>query len=210
MDSESIRDQKVKVLKAIPPLTPQDLVRGQFRGYRDEKGVAADSQVETFAAMKLTVNSDRWQGVPFYLRVGKNLLVTCTEIVARLRSPLPLFPDLNLGPNYLRFRVSPDITLAFGLNKMAPGANLVSEPVELVASHDPHGDDMEAYERVLGDAIAGNATVFARQDYVEEAWRIVDPVLQTGTPVIEYEPQTWGAANPQVTPPGGWQDAVLG
>jgi glucose-6-phosphate 1-dehydrogenase len=210
MDSESIRDQKVKVLKAIPPLTPQDLVRGQFRGYRDEAGVAADSQVETFAAMKLMVNTERWQRVPFYLRAGKNLPVTCTEIVARLRSPLPLFPALNLAPNYLRVRVSPDITVAFGLNKMAPGATMVSESVELVASHDPHGDDMEAYERVLTDAIAGDATVFARQDYVEEAWRIVDPVLQTGTPIVEYEPQTWGSADPRVTPAGGWQDAVLG
>lgn len=208
MDSESIRDEKVKVLKAIPPLMPSDLVRGQFRGYRDEKGVAADSQVETFAAMKLTVNTARWQGVPFYLRAGKNLPVTCTEMVVRLRSPLPLFPDLNLAPNYLRFRVSPDITVAFGLNKMAPGAAMVSEPTELVASYDPHGDDMEAYERVLTDAIAGDATVFARQDYVEEAWRIVDPVLRSGTQVVKYEPQSWGATDPQVTPPGGWHDPV--
>ncbi len=210
LDSESIRDEKVKVLKAIPPLDPQDLVRGQFRGYRNEPGVAPDSQVETFAAMRLTVNCDRWQGVPFYLRAGKNLPVTCTEIVARLRRPLPLFPDLTLAPNYLRFRVSPDITVAFGLNKMAPGAAMVSEPVELVASYDPCSDDMEAYERVLTDAMAGDAMVFARQDYVEEAWRIVDSVLQAGMPVSEYAPGTWGpqGVDPQVSPAGGWQNPV--
>jgi glucose-6-phosphate 1-dehydrogenase len=200
----------VKVLQGIHRLEPQDVLRGQFRGYRAEAGVAPDSQVETFAAMKLTVNTERWQGTPFYLRAGKNLPVTATEIVLRLRSPLPLFPDLNLAPNYLRFRVSPDITLAFGLNTMAPGAAGVSQLMELVASYDPHSDDMEAYERVLSDAIAGDATVFARQDYVEEAWRIVDPVLQAGTPIVEYEPQTWGAADPQVTPPGGWQAVVVG
>jgi glucose-6-phosphate 1-dehydrogenase len=211
MDSESIRDEKVKVLKAIPPLTPQDLIRGQFHGYRKEQGVAPDSQVETFAVMRLTVNSERWRGVPFYLRAGKNLPVTCTEIVAQLRQPLPLFPDLTLAPNYLRLRVSPDITVAFGLNKMAPGEVMVSQPAELVASYDPCSDDMDAYERVLTDAMAGDATVFARQDYVEEAWRIVDPVLQAGTPIYEYEPQTWGPSEvgPYVSPAGGWQNPTV-
>lgn len=210
MDSESIRDEKVKVLKAIPPLAPQDLVRGQFRGYREESGVASNSQVETFAAMRLTVNTERWQGVPFYIRAGKNLPITCTEIVARLRQPLPLFPELNLAPNYVRVRVTPDIAIAFGLNKMAPGTERVSQPMELLASYEPHADDMGAYERVLTDAMAGDATVFARQDYVEEAWRIVDPVMKAGTPIYEYEPNTWGPqeVDSQVAPPGGWQNPI--
>lgn len=210
MDSESIRDEKAKVLKAIPPLEPQDLIRGQFCGYWAEKGVSPESQVETFAAMRLQINSWRWQGVPFYLRAGKCLPATCTEIVARLRQPPPLLTGFELASNYLRFRISPEITVAFGLNRMALGEAMVSQPAEMVASYDPCSDDMDAYERVLTDAMAGDATVFARQDYVEEAWRIVDPVLKAGTPVYEYEPNTWGPkeVSAQVAPPGGWQNPI--
>ena len=210
MDSESIRDEKVKVLKSIPPLEAKDLLRGQFRGYRAESGVSPNSQMETFAAMRLAINSGRWQGVPFYLRAGKCLPVTCTEIVARLRQPPPLFSDLNLTANYFRFRFNPEITIAFGLNKMIPGTARLSQPEELVASHDPCSDEMDAYERVLGDAMAGDATVFARQDYVEESWRIVDPVLRLGTPIYEYEPNTWGpqAGVPEFAPIGGWHDPM--
>jgi glucose-6-phosphate 1-dehydrogenase len=211
LDSESIRDEKVKVLKATRPLTPRDLVRGQFSGYRNEKGVAPNSQVETFAAIKLTINTERWQGVPFYLRAGKNLPVTCTEVMLRLQPPLPLFPGLHLAPNYLRLRISPDITVAFGLNRMSPGDAMVSYPVELVAVYDPCSDEMDAYERVLTDAMAGDATIFARQDYVEEAWRIVDPVLRSGTSVFDYEPQTWGPqeVDDQMAPVEGWHDPIL-
>ena len=209
-DSESIRDEKVKVLKAMPPLEPKNLVRGQFQGYRNEKGVAPNSQVETFAAMKLEINSWRWKGVPFYIRAGKCLPVTCTEIVVRLRQLPTMFEDLHLNQNYFRFRISPDITIAFGLNVMSPAEETVGAPVEILGSRLPQAEEMDAYERVLGDAMAGDATLFARQDYVEEAWRIVDPALKAGTPVFEYEPKTWGPKEvEQVTPPGGWQNPVI-
>jgi glucose-6-phosphate 1-dehydrogenase len=210
-DSDSIRDEKVKVLKAIPPLQPEDVVRGQFRSYSDEPGVAKDSKTETFAALKLEVDSWRWRGVPFYIRAGKSMPVTCTEITLRLRQPPTMFCDFDLKPNYLRFRISPDIVLAFGLNDISPQDESVSVTGELLASRHPAADEMDAYERVLGDAMAGDATLFAREDYVEEAWRIVDPVLKTGTPVYEYEPKTWGPneVEQRVTPSGGWQNPVL-
>ena len=207
-DSESIRDEKVKVLKAIPPLKAKDLVRGQFRGYRNEKGVAPNSQTETFAALKLEIDSWRWKGVPFYIRAGKAMPVTCTEIVVRLRQPPTMFTNLSLNQNYFRFRISPDITIAFGLNVMSPAEEIVGDAVEIMGSRLPHADEMDAYERVLGDAIAGDATLFARQDYVEEAWRIVDPVLKEGTPVYEYEPGSWGPdeVGLRVAPSGDWQN----
>jgi glucose-6-phosphate 1-dehydrogenase len=210
-DSESIRDEKVKVLKAIPPLKPEDVVRGQFRGYREEPGVAKDSNTETFAALKLEVDSWRWRGVPFYIRAGKSLPVTCTEITLRLRQPPTMFCDYDLKSNYCRFRISPDIVLAFGLNAISPENELVCLSRELLAGRHPAADEMDAYERVLGDAMAGDATLFAREDYVEEAWRIVDPVLKAGTPVYEYKAKTWGPkeVESRVTPPGGWQNPVL-
>src|SRR5262249_8652219 len=161
--SESMRDEKVKVLKAIPPLDPSNLVRGQFRGYRREKGVAPNSQVETFAALRLHVNSWRWQGVPFYIRAGKSLPVTCTEIVVRLRQPPTVFPTCSTGRNYFRFRISPDVTSAIGLTRMDPEEKMIGEAVELVASRHPGAGEMDAYERVLGDAMAGDATLFARE-----------------------------------------------
>src|SRR5438093_2638837 len=176
-DSESVRDEKVKVLKAIPPLDPKNLVRGQFRGYRSEKGVAADSQVETFVAFRLQIDPWRWRGVPFYIRAGKSLPVTCTEVLVQLHQPPTMYQGFDLKPNYCRFRISPDVTLAFGLNVLA-SAEDSDESVELLASHHPGADEMDAYERVLGDAMAGDASLFAREGYVEEAWRSVDPVLK--------------------------------
>jgi len=210
-DSESIRDEKVKVLKAIPELTVDDVVRGQFRGYRSEKGVAADSQVETFVALRLHIDSWRWQGVPFYIRAGKQLPVTCTEVVARLRQPPTMFQGFDLAPNYCRFRISPDITFAIGTNVIAPGQETRSQTTEMLGTRLPRADEMDAYERVLGDAMQGDATLFAREDYVEEAWRIVDPVLKNSSPVYEYEPGTWGPkeADERVSPPGGWQNPTL-
>jgi glucose-6-phosphate 1-dehydrogenase len=210
-DSESIRDEKVKVLKAIPPLEAKDIVRGQFRGYREEPGVADDSQVETFAALRLEVNSWRWQGVPFYIRAGKSLPVTCTEVLVRLRRPPVVFPSCSPAPNYFRFRISPDVTGAFGVTVMDPAEKMIGQPLELLASHHPGTEEMNAYERVLGDAMAGDATLFAREDYVEEAWRIVDPVLKANTPVHAYEPGTWGPDDTEgrVSPPGGWHNPVL-
>src|SRR4029450_13069135 len=178
-DSESIRDEKVKVLRAILPLEPRSVVRGQFRGYRSENGVAPNSQVETFAALQLEIDSWRWRGVPFYIRAGKCLPVTCTEVLVQLHQPPTMYQGYDLQPNACRFRISPDVTLAFGLNVMAP-SDATSQSLELLASHHPGADEMDAYERVLGDAMAGDATLFAREDYIEEAWRIVDPGMKAG------------------------------
>jgi glucose-6-phosphate 1-dehydrogenase len=210
-DSESIRDEKVKVLKAIPPLDAGSIVRGQFRGYREEPGVAPESQTETFAAVRLEVESWRWQGVPFYIRAGKLLPVSCTEIVVRLHRPPPVFPGCKSAANYFRFRISPDVTAAFGLTIMDPQERMVGQSTELLASRHPGANEMDAYERVLGDAMQGDATLFARDDYVEEAWRIVDPMLKAATPVHEYEPGTWGPAEAEraIVPPGGWLNPQL-
>ncbi len=207
-DSESIRDEKVKVLKAIPALSANDVVRGQFRGYRSENGVAADSKVETFIALRLQIDSWRWQGVPFYIRAGKSLPVTCTEVVVRLRRPPPVYQGMRVDSNYCRFRISPEVTLAIGANVIAPGEETVSQTAEMVGTQLPRADEMDAYERVLGDAMHGDRTLFAREDYVEEAWRIVDPLVKDAPPVHEYEPGTWGPkeVDSRVAPPGGWQD----
>src|SRR5689334_326903 len=209
-DSETLRDEKVKVLKAIPALEPQNLVRGQFRGYRQEKGVASDSQTETFAALRLEIDSWRWKGVPFYIRAGKNLPVTCTEVIGRFRKPPAVIPESDLYPNHLRFRISPEMTIAIGTTVMGSNETMKGEMVEMVASHHPCPEEMEAYERVLGGAMAGDASYFAREDYVEEAWRIVDPVLKGGTPVYEYEQGTWGPSevDQKVLPPAGWHNPV--
>lgn len=210
-DSESIRDEKVKVLKAIPPLDDKSVIRGQFRGYRKEKGVAPDSRVETFAAVRLAVNSWRWQGVPFFIRAGKCLPVTCAEAVVRLRRPPTLYTGLATDPNYVRVRFSPDVTIAFGVTIMAPGQETGTQTVEILASRHPEPEEMDAYERLLGDAMEGDATLFAREDYVEEAWRIVDPVLKGNTPVYEYEPNTLGPSevDQKLAPPGGWQNPIV-
>ncbi len=211
MDSEAIRDEKVKVLKAIPTLNENNIVRGQFRGYRNEKGVASDSQTETFAALRLEVNSWRWQGVPFFIRAGKSLPVRCTEVVARLRMPPKLFPDCCPEANYVRLRINPDVTIAFGMTAMDPEDKMIGQSVEILASQRPGAEEMDAYERVLGDAMAGDATLFAREDYVEEAWRIVNPILKADTQVFEYEPNTWGPAEAgqKLAPAGGWHDPVV-
>jgi glucose-6-phosphate 1-dehydrogenase len=210
-DSESIRDEKVKVLKAMPSLTADSVVRGQFRGYRSEKGVAPDSTIETFTALRLQIDSWRWQGVPFYIRAGKCLPVTCTEVIVRLRRPPTMLQGYDLASNYVRLRISPEVTIAIGANAIAPGEESRSQIAEILATRLPRADEMDAYERVLGDAMLGDATLFAREDYVEEAWRIVDPVLKAGTAVYEYEPGTWGPkeADARISPPGGWQNPAV-
>ena len=209
-DSESIRDEKVKVLKAIPPLEAKHVVRGQFKGYHQEPGVAPDSKVETFAALKVAIDSWRWRGVPFYIRAGKNLPVTCTELMIKLRHPPTMYNGYNLKSNYFRFRISPDVVAAFGLNIVTPEDESVSGVTELKVNPSTSPKEMGAYERVLTDAMTGDATLFAREDYVEEAWRIVDPLLKNGTPVHEYEPKTWGPHETHsVKPPGGWHNPVL-
>ena len=208
LDSESVRDEKAKVLKAIPPLDPNHVARGQFRGYKQEKGVAADSKVETFVALRLELDSWRWNGVPFFIRAGKNLPVTVTEVLARFRKPPVIRGAPPVTRNHLRFRISPELTIALGGTVLGEGDGLQHDLVEMVASRHSRPEEMEAYERVLTDAMAGDATNFAREDYVEEAWRIVDPVLKADLPVQEYEKGTWGpeAAGPRVAPPGGWHN----
>ncbi len=206
-DSESLRDEKVKVLKSIPPVKPQDLLRGQFRGYLDEKGVAPDSTTETFAALRLEVNSWRWEGVPFYIRAGKNLPTTCTEVLARFRkTPHTSISESGNPQNSMRFRLSPEVTVAMAVSVVGAHDTDPRNAVELIASRHPRPEEMEAYERVLTDAMNGDATLFARQDYVEEAWRIVDPVLSDATPIYPYDPQTWGPkeTNSKIMPKGGW------
>jgi glucose-6-phosphate 1-dehydrogenase len=210
-DSESIRDEKVKVLKAIESLDAGSVVRGQFRGYKSEQGVAPDSRTETFVALRLEVDSWRWQGVPFYIRAGKRLPVTSTEVLVRLRQPPMMHRTNTLAQNYVRLRVSPEVTIAMGMMVMAAGHDLATQAVEMVASHHPSPDEMDAYEKVLGDAMDGNPTLFARQDYVEEAWRIVDPVLKASAEIYEYEPSTWGPAEAaqKIAPASGWYDPVI-
>jgi glucose-6-phosphate 1-dehydrogenase len=209
-DSESIRDEKVKVLKAMPTLNERDIVRGQFSGYLGEPGVRAGSKTETFAALRLHVDSWRWQGVPFYLRAGKCLPLTCTEVLVRLRRSPSVYTGRNQTPNHVRLRISPDVDIALGMNVLSPQDESVSLASEMLASRHPAAGEMDAYERVLGDALRGDATLFAREDYVEEAWRIVDPALQAETPVHAYAPGAWGPSEVlAVTPHGGWHDPRL-
>jgi len=204
---EAIQDERVKVFRTIRPLSPDDLVRGQFRGYRREEGVAKGSRVETYAAVRLQVDSWRWDGVPFLIRAGKCLPTTTTEVLVRLKRPplTTLWPD---GTNYFRFRLSPEVTLALGAGIKRPGEEMLAEPTELRMVHHPDGDEMDAYERLLGDAMAGDGTLFARQDGVEAAWAIVEPILGTGTPLHEYDAGTWGPpdADRLAADVGGWHD----
>ncbi len=207
-DCESVRDERVKVLKAVAPLDSESVVRGQFQGYRDEEGVAADSNVETFAAVKLLINSWRWEGVPFYIRAGKCLPVDCTEVVVRLRRPPVMFMGVRRLPNYFRFRLTPELTIALGAMVRSPGEQLSGEAVELQLSHFPHGGELGAYERLLGEAMKGNPALFAREDYVEAAWQIVEPALGDATPLFPYEQGTWGPKEVAeiVAPRDGWHD----
>jgi glucose-6-phosphate 1-dehydrogenase len=208
IDSESVRDEKVKVLKAIKPLDASKVVRGQFRGYRDEKGVSPGSKVETYAAVQLEISSWRWQGVPFYIRAGKCLPVTCTEVIVRFQRLPPVYDASPPPPNFLRFRISPDTAIGLGVRVKSPGERLEGSPAELwVCQHD-EPNAMDAYERLLTEAMQGDATDFAREDYVEQAWRIVDPALAAGTPVYEYEPKSWGPSEVEqkIAPVGGWHD----
>jgi glucose-6-phosphate 1-dehydrogenase len=206
--SELLRDEKVKVLKGMPALRLQDVVRGQFRGYRSEPGVRADSEVETFVALKLEINSWRWKGVPFYIRAGKRLPVTSTEVFVKLRQPPALYAGLMTPPNHFRFRVTPTLMIAIGAFVKVAGHRLSGEERELTVSEHADPPETDAYEELLHDAVMRETSRFARQDYVEEAWRIVNPVLGDATPVHEYEPGTWGpaAAATLARADGGWFD----
>ncbi|HWB00323.1 MAG TPA: glucose-6-phosphate dehydrogenase [Pirellulales bacterium] len=209
-DAESIRDEKAKVLKSIEPLSARHVVRGQFLGYRQEKGVAANSHVETYAALKLEINSWRWQGVPFYIRAGKCLPVTCTEVTAEFRRPPAVWTTKRPPRNVLRFRIQPDVVIGLQAMTKTPDEEMVGEPIELLATHRPHGDEMDAYERLLGDAMRGDTTLFAREDYVEAAWRIVEPVLGDETPIHFYEANTWGPPEAErLIAPAHWREPVV-
>ena len=205
-DGELVRDEKVKVLKSIPSLTPTDVIRGQFRGYVNEKGVKPDSDVETFAALRLSINSWRWKGVPFYIRAGKQLPVTATEVFVKLRQPPMVYPEMMPPANYFRFRVTPTLVIAIGAFVKVAGRRFQGEPVELVVSEQVDPREVGAYEELLWDAMHKQTARFARQDYVEEAWRIVDPVLGDATPVHEYAPGTWGPVEAAglASADGGW------
>jgi glucose-6-phosphate 1-dehydrogenase len=192
-DPEALRDEKARFLKSLSPLTAKRVVRGQFDGYRDEDGVAKDSTVETFAAVRLHVDSWRWAGVPFLIRAGKCLPTTATEVLVEFRRPPQIvFDEPHAGdPNAVRFALSPDVVIALRARAKVPGEELVGEDVELIAHHH-HPDEMPPYERLLGDAMRGDPTFFAREDGVQAAWKVIDPILDDATPVHPYEQGTWG------------------
>jgi glucose-6-phosphate 1-dehydrogenase len=210
-DSESIRDEKVKVLKSIDPLQGDDVVRGQFRGYRNEKGVAPDSQVETYAAVRLEINSWRWKGVPFLIRTGKCLPVSCTEVMVRFRRPPAVYSATPLPANYFRFRISPDVVIALSAQVLTSQSMTDGESIELLATERASAGRMEPYARLLNDAMSGDTTLFARFDSVEQAWRIVDPVIKANCPVVQYEPGTWGPTEADKLLPAGdtWSNPVV-
>jgi glucose-6-phosphate 1-dehydrogenase len=205
---EAIRDEKVKVLRAVRPLTGRTLVRGQFEDYRSERGVNPESKVETFAAMQLHIDSWRWAGVPFFIRTGKCLPVTVTEVVVELQPPPQnVFSEGEFHPNYYRFRLGPDrVAIALGARAKRPGTAMKGEPLELYVRNLQTNEEADAYERLIGDAIRGDATLFARQDAVEAAWQIIDPVLTMDTPLYHYACGTWGPEQAEdVTASfGGW------
>ena len=209
-DPEALRDARTGVLQAIKPLSPANLVRGQFRGYRDEPGVAPGSKVETFAALRLEIDSWRWAGVPFHVRTGKRLPITCTEVLVQLKPPPRcVFGDTMqelAGANFVRFRLGPDVAIALGVRSKLPGESMAGRNLELLAAQDG-ADQMGPYERLLSDAMHGDALLFAREDGVEAAWRVVDPILGDATSVHEYEAGSWGPAEARrLAPPGGWHD----
>jgi glucose-6-phosphate 1-dehydrogenase len=202
---ESIRDEQVKVFRMVRPLDPAHLVRGQFHGYRDEPGVKPGSTVETFGAVQLFLDSWRWEGVPFLIRAGKSLPVTATEVFVTLKRP----PLTRLAPgagNHLRFRLSPEVSIALGARVKQPGGAFATDTTELAVTRQPSGDDMDPYERLLGDAMDGDAILFAREDAVEAAWQVVEPILAAPTPLYQYEPGTWGPseADRLAADVGGW------
>jgi len=205
---DSIRDETVKVFRTIPPLDPKHLVRGQFKGYKKEEGVAADSQVETFAAVRLEIQSWRWSGVPFLIRAGKCLPVTATEVIVKLRKP-PLDNLAGHARNYFHFRLGPgDVSLSLSAQVKRPGEDLVSMPAKLSAVEQQTADEVDAYERLLGDAMHGDAMLFVREDAVEAAWAIVEPILGNNSGLHSYEIGSWGPheADRLATDLGGWRN----
>ena len=208
-DPESMRAEKLRLFRAMRPLDPAEVVRGQFRGYRNEPGVAPTSQVETFAALRLHIDTWRWAGVPFYIRTGKNLPITCTEVIVDLKCPpLAIFDEIQPAlSNYFRFRLSPEVVISAGVRVKRAGEDMRGEPVELIVRRQLQREK-SPYERLLGDAIRGDAALFTRDDSVEAAWRVVDPVLGNADQISGYEPGSWGppAAADLVAADEGWHD----
>jgi glucose-6-phosphate 1-dehydrogenase len=208
-DPAAMRAEKLRLFRAMRSLDPKQVVRGQFRGYRDEPGVAPDSQVETFAALCLHIDTWRWEGVPFYIRTGKCLPITTTEVFVDLkRTPIAIFDETDPAQsNYFRFRLSPEVVVSEGARVKRPGETMVGDAVELVARHSVAGDK-SPYERLLGDAIRGDASLFTSDDGVEAAWRVVNSIVIAPPSVVEYEPGTWGptASRAIVASQEGWHD----
>jgi glucose-6-phosphate 1-dehydrogenase len=208
-DPETMQAEKLRIFRAMQPLDPKEVVRGQFRGYRDEKGVAANSQVETFAALRLRIDTWRWADVPFYIRAGKNMPISATEVRVTLkRPPLAIFdPSDDMPANYFRLRLSPEVVIGEGALAKLNGEDMRGEPVELIARHNTQ-EEKSPYERLLGDAVRGDTSLFTQDASVEAAWRVVDPVLTAGLPVLEYEPGTWGPEAAAKIVDGGetWHD----
>lgn len=202
---ESIRDEQVKVFRTIPPLSPNDLVRGQFEGYRKEEGVANNSKVETYAGVRLQVESWRWAGVPFLIRAGKRLPVTATEVFVKLRKP-PLENLSEGNTNFFHFRLGPDLSLGLNVSIKRPGESLSSEPADMSAVENVQAEEVGAYERLLSDAMRGDPMLFVREDAVEAQWAIVEPILDEASEPCLYKPGTWGPreANRLVDDIGGW------
>ncbi|HEX5229354.1 MAG TPA: glucose-6-phosphate dehydrogenase [Bryobacteraceae bacterium] len=208
LEPRNLGDERVKVLRGIRTLAPQDVVRGQFIGYRNEKGVKPDSTVETFVALRLFIDSWRWKGVPFYLRAGKSLAVTATEVTVVLRRPPDMFSHPLAEENHVRFRVSPSIAIGMRAFVKRPGDQMQGDPVELQACEYSFAEDIQPYEELLADAMRGDQAHFAREDYVEEAWRIVQPVLGNAAPLHFYDPGSWGPGVADALPSadGGWRN----
>lgn len=210
MDAESARNETYRLFKGMRTLDASGVVRGQFHGYRQEPGVSPTSTVETFATVRLFIDTWRWQGVPIYIRAGKELPVTITEVWAELHRPphALLEPASKARPNFVRFRLGPDVIISLGARAKRPGEGMVGEDVELEAMHQSGELRMKPYERLLGDALRGDTTLFARQDSVEETWRVVQPVLGDVTPVHPYAPGTWGPmeADTLIARDGGWHN----
>lgn len=209
---DALRSEKVQVFNAMRPLSPNDVIRGQFQGYRSEKGVASDSRVETFAAVRLYIDTWRWADVPFYIRAGKCLPVTTTEVVVTLkRPPIELFDEIEVSErNYFRFQLSPEVIISAGTQVKQPGDEMCGETVELVARH-TSAREQSPYERLLGDALRGDNSLFTTDASVEAAWRVVDPILDHHGPLVEYECGTWPTvADSLVAGGSGWHEMTTG
>jgi glucose-6-phosphate 1-dehydrogenase len=211
-DPKIMQAEKLRIFRAMRPLDPKEVVRGQFRGYRDEAGVAKDSQIETFAALRLHIDTWRWADTPFYIRAGKNLPVTATEVRITLKKPpLDIFdPSVDMPANYVRLRLSPEVVISEGALVKRNGEDMRGEPVELTARHQS-STEKSPYERLLGDAIRGDTALFTQDESVEAAWRVVDPILSGGLPVLPYDPGSWGPEEAQDIVNGGdtWHDPTV-